>query len=142
MILLFDDGGDKIANSDEKEHSVGKFGVNKIWATDITDMAGTKHNEYDTIDEALKDLVKKGPGYSPVLSDEGIEVAEYSGKDKINGGLEIVIVQNFKAETTPSDSIIKKIGVGRSVRLEEFKKYWNDYINSGVLTYPTDGFVK
>jgi hypothetical protein len=59
MILLFDDGGDKINSVSEKGHSVGKFEVTKIWATDLTGMAGTRVDKYNSIDEALLDLAKK-----------------------------------------------------------------------------------
>jgi hypothetical protein len=95
MILLFDDGGDKIVNASSKGYSVGKFTVTKIWATDLTGMAGTRVDKYNSIEEALSDLAKKGPEYSPIHSGEGIMVARTSPDD-----MNVIIVTKHHVNET------------------------------------------
>jgi hypothetical protein len=139
MILLFDEGGDKIVSINGKGIGVGKFKVNKIWATDLTGMAGTRVDKYDSVEEALLDLAKKGPACSPDLfSDKGIEVARYSGSEKIDGGPAMVYVERHRASGNPCS--IKKVGNIELVPLEEFKKHWNNYKNTGISCAPTAGW--
>ena len=129
MILLFDDGGDKIVNASSRGYSVGKFTVNKIWATDLTGMAGTRVDKYNSIEEALSDLAKKGPDYSPIFSDEGIEVALTSPDD-----MNVILVKKYHVKAQQN-------GAATSMKLDIYKENWNKYPNTGVTTDPTTGWV-
>jgi hypothetical protein len=132
MILLFDDGGNKIANVSSKGYSVGKFVVTKIWATDLTGMAGTRVDKYNSIDEALSDLEKKGPEYSQIFSDEGIEVARTPPDD-----MNVVLVTKHHVK----DGKVQQNGASTSMRLDIYKENWKKYSNTGLTTDPTTGWV-
>jgi len=132
MILLFDNGGEKIAGTSSIGHSVGKFTVTKIWATYLTGMAGTRVDKYNTIDEALLDLAKKGDKYSPVLSDEGIEVAHTSPDD-----MNVIIVKKYRVK----NGKVQEDDISSSMKLEDFILNWNKYANTGISTTPTDNWV-
>jgi hypothetical protein len=129
MILLFDDGGNKVVNASSKGYSVGKFTVNKIWATDLTGMAGTRVDKYNSIKEALSDLAKKGPDYSSIFSDEGIEVALTSPDD-----MNVILVKKYHVKAQQN-------GAATSMKLVIYKENWNKYSNTGVTTDPTTGWV-
>jgi hypothetical protein len=132
MILLFDDGGDKIVNASSRGYSVGKFTVTKIWATDLTGMAGTRVEKYNSIEEALSDLVKKGPDYSSIHSGEGIEVARTPPDD-----MNVVLVTKHHVK----DGEVQQSGAATSMKLDIYKENWNKYSNTGVTTDPTTGWV-
>ena len=134
MILLFDDGGDKIVTFHKKGHSVGKFGVNKIWVTDLTGIAGTKEeNNFNSIEEVISSLAAKGPGFSSVYSEKGIEVAIYSSSDP-----DVILVQRYKINNNKPE----KFGPAQSMNLNDFRKSWNEYQNTGISTTSTSGWEK
>ena len=133
MILLFDDGGDKIVDANAKGHSIGKFGISKIWVTDLTGMEGTRVDKFNSIDEALLDLASKGPGFSPIFSSEGIEVALIPPNDN-----HMILIQKYRID---DNNVIQKVGPATNMQLEEFKENWNKYANSGISIIPTTGWV-
>ena len=132
MIILFDDGGDKLAEFHKNGYSVGRFGVNRIWATDLTGMEGTKEDIYNSIEEAIFSLGSKGMKYSPVFNEEGIEVAIYSSNDP-----DIILVQRYKLE----EKSVIKIGSAKSMKLNKFKEDWNKYKNTGIKIDLTNDWV-
>jgi len=133
MILLFDDGGDKIVGFYEKGQTVGKFGVNKIWATNIDNIYGTKHDEFNSIDEALEHIASKGTGYSPIFTEEGIEVIRDSNEDT-----NTVVITNYIYKNNKP----VQIGDSKSEKRDVFLKRWNKYKNTGIKTTPTQNFIQ
>jgi hypothetical protein len=131
MILLFDNGGNKVVNTSSKGYSAGKFAVTKIWATDLTGMAGTRVDKFNTIDEALSDLAKKGDKYSPIF-DKGIEVALTSPDD-----MNVILVKKYHVR----DGKVQENGAITSMKLDKYKEDWNKYSNTGVTTDPTTDWV-
>jgi hypothetical protein len=75
--------------------------------------------------------VKKGPSYSTLFSDEGIEIA-HTPPDDMN----VILVQKYKIKNDKPE----KEGNAIPTKLDEFKKKWNQYANVGIIASPTIGW--